>query len=114
MSNLTSCQAHQLPTYTRKASQVMHRQEGIDRRHGGSHALRDGTWDELDEGADTLFFSSGETWFKVSGPTRKGNAYFLLAHQYMAAVLNQLVGAASTPEVDSAPRRERLVITMRV
>ncbi len=95
-------QAHQLSTDSRKTGQVVHWQEGIDRRHGGSHALRDGTWDELSGGADTLFFISDETWFKVSGPTRKGNAYLQLAHQYMAAVLNQLADAASTPEVDSA------------
>ena len=31
-----------------------------------------------------------------------GNAYYVLAHQYEAAVLNQLSGASSTSAVDSA------------
>ena len=31
-----------------------------------------------------------------------GNAYYILAHQYAAAVLNQLNGASSTAAVDAA------------
>ena len=33
---------------------------------------------------------------------KKGNAYYILAHQYMAARLNLLAGAASTAQVDAA------------
>jgi hypothetical protein len=31
-----------------------------------------------------------------------GNAYFILAHQYIAARLNQANGASNTPAVDAA------------
>lgn len=54
-----------------------------------------------DEGE--LFFSSGQTWLEVfRTPPSGGNVYYQLAHQYMAAVLNQLGGASSTPAVDAA------------
>ncbi len=63
----------------------------------------DPTWDLLPSGADTLFFSSGQTWYQVFWTSPKGgNAYYILAHQYMAAKLNILAGAASTPSVDAA------------
>jgi hypothetical protein len=35
-------------------------------------------------------------------PPAKGNAYIQLAHQYMAAKLNILGGASTTPAVDAA------------
>jgi hypothetical protein len=63
----------------------------------------DDTWALLSEGADTPFYTSGQTWYEVFWTTPKGgNAYYILAHQYEAAVLNQLNGASSTPEVDAA------------
>jgi hypothetical protein len=63
----------------------------------------DPTWDELSAGPDTPFFISGQTWYEVFWTNPKGgNAYYILAHQYMAAVLNQLTGAASTSAVDAA------------
>lgn len=64
----------------------------------------DDTWDLLQpDGSDTIFFLSGQTWYEVfwTNPA-KGNAYYILAHQYEAAVLNQLNGAGSTAAVDAA------------
>ena len=65
----------------------------------------DATWAFLPDGADTPFFDLGQSWYQVFWtPPKGGNANFILAHQYMAAYLNQLGpdGAASTPEVDAA------------
>lgn len=65
----------------------------------------DDTWNLLPGGlgADTPFLLSSQTWYEVfwANP-RGGNAYYVLAHQYMAAVLNQLNGAGSTTAVDAA------------
>ena len=47
-------------------------------------------------GPDTPFFDTGDTWYEVFWTTPKGgNAYYILAHQYMAAILNQLNGAGN-------------------
>lgn len=51
---------------------------------------------------DTLFFKSGKTWYTVFWTPPAGNAFYNLAHQYMAAKLNILNSASSTPAVDSA------------
>lgn len=59
------------------------------------------TWAQI--GEDTPFFNSGQSWYQVLWtPPSGGNAYYILAHQYIAARLNILNGAASTPEVDAA------------
>jgi hypothetical protein len=50
----------------------------------------------------TLFFNSGATWYQVWQTPPKGNAFYILAHQYMAAKLNVLNGASSTAGVDAA------------
>ena len=64
----------------------------------------DDTWALLPggAGANTSFFSSGQTWFQVFWTAPAGNVYYQLAHQYMAAVLNKLNGASSTSAVDAA------------
>jgi hypothetical protein len=50
---------------------------------------RDATWDEVGPLAEnTVFFLSGTTWINVFHTPPKGNAYYNLAHQYMAAKLN--------------------------
>ena len=61
----------------------------------------DDTWALI--GEDTAFFSSGKSWYQVlwTAP-KKGDAYFILAHQYIAARLNILNGASPTSEVNSA------------
>jgi hypothetical protein len=45
---------------------------------------------ELLGGTDTVFFLSGQTWLQVFNTAPKGNVYYNLAHQYMAAYLNTL------------------------
>jgi hypothetical protein len=54
----------------------------------------DDTWALLSSaGADTAFFSSGHSWYHIFWTAPAGNPYYILAHQYMAAVLNGLNGA---------------------
>lgn len=53
-------------------------------------------------GANTPFFLSGKTWYQVFWTPPAGNVYYNLAHQYMAAKLNILNGASTTPAVDAA------------
>jgi hypothetical protein len=67
---------------------------------------RDKTWDMID-GAGALdeaaqFYTSGMSYIQVMWTPPKGNAYYQLAHQYIAAKLNTLAGAATTPQVASA------------
>ncbi len=64
-------------------------------------APTDPTWALI--GEDTAFFLSGQTWYEViNTPSADGNAYYILARQYIAAKLNFLSGASSTAEVDAA------------
>jgi hypothetical protein len=60
----------------------------------------DNAWQNLgpDE-EDTLFFNSGKTWYEVFWTPPAGNAYYNLAHQYMAAKLNILNGASAPQQV---------------
>jgi hypothetical protein len=52
---------------------------------------------------ETPFFRSNQTWLQVlKTPPKGGNAYYILAHQYIAAQLNILNGASSTDEVNTA------------
>ena len=62
----------------------------------------DATWALMLNGADTPFFLSTQTWYQVFWTPPAGNAYYNLAHQYMAAKLNALNGASSTPAVNGA------------
>lgn len=62
----------------------------------------DDTWAQLLNGASTPFFLSGQTYYGVLWTPPRGNAYYILAHHYIAAELNILNGAWSTPEVDAA------------
>jgi hypothetical protein len=64
-------------------------------------AKYDATWALI--GEDTAFFSSGKTWYQaINTSSAGGNAYFILAHQYIAAKLNLAGGASSTPAVNAA------------
>jgi hypothetical protein len=59
----------------------------------------DNTWALLmPNGESSIFFLSGQTWYEVlwTAP-KKGNAYYVLAHQYIAAKLN-LLNEASAPD----------------
>lgn len=62
---------------------------------GGASKKADPTWNLLPGGLaeNTIFFLSGQTWFEVFWTKPQGNAYYILADQYMAAVLNGLAGA---------------------
>jgi hypothetical protein len=63
----------------------------------------DDTWAKLSNGASTVFYLSGQSWYQVlQTPPKKGNVYYILAHQYIAAKLNLLNGASSTADVDEA------------
>jgi hypothetical protein len=53
----------------------------------------DDTWNELPDGPDTEFYLSGATYYDVFWTAPKGNKYYSLAHQFMAAQLNFLNGA---------------------
>lgn len=61
----------------------------------------DETWAEI--GESTPFFFSAQSYYQVlwTSPTG-GNAYYILAHQYIAAELNMLDGAAAPAEVQTA------------
>ena len=73
----------------------------------GPAAHPDATWDQITaamtggsfgSGPDSEFFTSGLTWYQVFTTNPKGgNAWYILAHQFMAAVLNQLDGAGDVP-----------------
>ncbi|MDH5504571.1 MAG: hypothetical protein OEY98_11175, partial [Acidimicrobiia bacterium] len=76
---------------------------------GGAPA--DDTWlllgdvdgDGTVEGASEQFFGTDKTWFDVMWTAPKGgDAYYQLAHQWIAAKLNVLNGAGTTPAVDAA------------
>jgi len=49
-----------------------------------------------------LFFSTGMTWFEIFWTPVGGNAYYNLAHQYMAAKLNYEAGATAPASVMAA------------
>lgn len=57
----------------------------------------------LPSGADSSFFSSGKTWYQVLWtPPTGGNAYYILADQYIATRLNKLNGASVPANVQTA------------
>jgi hypothetical protein len=66
-------------------------------------APSDPAWNNITpSGPDTTFFLSGKTWYQVFNTSAGGNAYYILAYQYMAARLNILDGASSTAAVNAA------------
>jgi hypothetical protein len=57
-------------------------------------APTDPTWDLIGPDAEqTIFFLSGKSYFDVMWTPGGGNAYYILAKQYIAAKLNMLAGA---------------------
>jgi hypothetical protein len=50
----------------------------------------------------TQFYLSGKSWYQVFWTPPQGNAYYQLAHQFMAAELNVLNGASAPAEVTTA------------
>ena len=64
---------------------------------------RDANWDLVGaSGENTTFFLSGTSWINVFWTPPKGNAYYNLAHQYMAAKLNIYAGASTPASVVTA------------
>jgi hypothetical protein len=62
----------------------------------------DATWALLGPDAeDTAFYSSGQSWYQVLWTAPRGDAYYNLAHQFIAAKLNALRGT-DTSVVDEA------------
>ncbi len=57
----------------------------------------DDTWAQIGEG--TTFFQSGKSYYDVLWTPPAGNPYYILAHQYIAAELNQLNGASIPADV---------------
>ena len=54
---------------------------------------QDATWAQIG-GENQLFFKTGQSWYEVLMTTPSGgNAYYILAHQYIAAILNKAAGA---------------------
>ncbi|WP_135257173.1 hypothetical protein [Thermus caldilimi] len=61
----------------------------------------DDTWAKI--GEDTPFYLSGQSYYQVLWTSPSGgNAYYILAFQFIAAKLNVLKGASTTPDVDTA------------
>lgn len=64
---------------------------------------RDDTWDKIGaEAEDTRFFLSDQSYLEVMKTSKKGNGYYILAFQYIAAKLNVLAGASAPDEVTEA------------
>ena len=66
------------------------------------YLIGDADGDGNSEGPNETFFLSGQTWYDVFWTKPGGNAYYTLAKQYMAAVLNIANGADSPANVDTA------------
>jgi hypothetical protein len=62
----------------------------------------DDTWAQLPQGAGTAFYLSGQTYYQVLWTSPQGNAYYILAHAYIAAQLNILNGASMPADVWTA------------
>lgn len=63
----------------------------------------DDTWLQLGPPQESKpFFVSGKTWYQALWTPPAGNAYYILAHAYIATSLNALNGASMPPEVQAA------------
>jgi len=78
--------------------------QGYWKTHADSTEKKfDSTWNLiLPSGPNTTFFLSGASWIQVFNTSPSGNAYYQLAHQYMAARLNILNGASAPASVTTA------------
>ena len=66
-------------------------------------AERDNTWDGVQPDAEASdFFDTGESWIDVLWTPPRSNAFYILAHQYIAARLNVLNGAVTPGDVADA------------
>ena len=63
----------------------------------------DDTWLQIGaSGSNSTFYLSGMSYYGVLREPPRGNAYYILARQFIAAKLNTLKGASTTPEVEAA------------
>ncbi|HEX5716629.1 MAG TPA: hypothetical protein VF179_10750 [Thermoanaerobaculia bacterium] len=63
----------------------------------------DNTWALLGPAQEnTVFFLSGKTYYQALWEAPKGNAYYILAHAWIATTLNGLNGATMPAEVQAA------------
>jgi hypothetical protein len=77
--------------------------QGYWKTHADSSKKQfDPTWDLLPNGPATTFFLSGQSYLQVMQAATKGNVYYILGQQYIAAVLNGLSGAQVPTEVADA------------
>jgi hypothetical protein len=68
----------------------------------GWYNIGDVDGDGTEEGPNEDFFQSGQTWYETfMTKVKGGNAYYILAHQYMAAMLNVANGADPTTIVQT-------------
>ncbi len=75
----------------------------------GPASTPDPTWNKVGElGPDALFLNTGMTWYQILNVAPKGNPYYILAHQYIAAELNRLSGASLTKNVNYADLQNAL------
>ena len=71
----------------------------------------DDTWDSK-TGGDAEFLGTGASYYEVLWtPPQGGNAFFILAHQYIAAEMNMLAGATMPSEVSSAHSAAKDLLT---
>ena len=72
----------------------------------------DDTWALVDpNGEDSDFFDTGKSWYEVLWTSpKRGNAYYILAHAYIAAALNEANGASVPAEVAAAMNDAELLL----
>ena len=73
---------------------------------------RDATWNLIDGGGaaneNALFYLSGKSYIAVMWTAPAGNAYYILAHQFIAAKLNVLDGASGAAVAAQIAQAEAL------
>jgi hypothetical protein len=61
-----------------------------------------GNWAGVAFTPNTSFYSSGKSYIQVMNTPARGDAYYILAYQFIAALLNGGAGASTTAAVDAA------------
>lgn len=90
------------------------RTPGYWKTHAGDMApAYDPTWKALPEGPATPFFLARASYLQVLRTEPHGNPYYVLAHAYIAAELNQLAGADGSAIARTfAQARDRLAVLL--
>ena len=70
------------------------RTQGYWKNHASDSKHYDATWAKV--GEKTVFFNSSYTYYSILEVQPKGNAYYILAHQYVATTLNMQVASVPT------------------